>query len=149
MIRPATIADIDPIVEMARPFLDYSMFADHTQINDDDLIQALCNLLDNGIILVAEKDSKIIGALCGMMSQFWFSPKTKVAIELGWWIQEEHRSGMSAVRLLNAFEDWAKNMGASVVSLSDLRVADDYPAGKLFNKLGYSVVERAHLKGVH
>lgn len=148
MIRRGTIDDIDALIEMASPFLNYSKYSEFTEIDPDEIAFSLCNILDNGVIFVAEIDGKVVGAIVGMMSQFWFSRKTKLAAELAWWVKAEHRKGTVGIRLLTTFEEWAKENGATVVSLSDLKVADIYPAGELYEKLGYVATERAHVKGV-
>lgn len=148
MIRQATVKDVDDLIEMGKRFLDYSAFSGLTKVEDDDLARGLCSVLDNGVIFVAEKEGKIIGGICGMMSKFWFAPRTNVAAELAWWVDEEHRGSMSSIALLKAFEKWAKQNGAQVISMSDLRIDEDYPAAPLFTRLGYSVAERSHVKGV-
>jgi GNAT superfamily N-acetyltransferase len=148
MIRQATVKDVDDLIEMGKRFLNYSAFSGLTEVEDDDLARGLCSILDNGIIFVAEKDGKIVGGICGMMSKFWFAPRTQVAAELAWWVDEKHRGSMSSIGLLKAFEKWAKQNGAQVVSMSDLKVGDDYPVAPLFDRLGYSVAERSHVKGV-
>ena len=148
MIRQATVKDVDTLIVVAKPFLRYSMYAQYTEIDNNELAFSLCNMIDNGVIFVAEYDGQIVGGLVGAINNFWFNRNTKMASELGWWVNEEHRGKTAGIRLLQAFEHWAKEKGADVISLSDLRVNDEYPAGGLYEKLGYQVTERAHVKGL-
>lgn len=60
-----------------------------------------------------------------------------VAVELGWW--SEDRSGL---RLLRAFEGWAREQGATLIKLS----ANGGPAEKLLAANGYRPAETAWVK---
>ena len=92
--------------------------------------------------------TKIVGCICGIITNFWFARNTKVAAELGWWVNEEHRGSTASIRLLQAFENWAKEHGVKAITMSDLVINGDTPAGPIYKKLGYELVERAHVKGV-
>ena len=148
MIRKAGVPDVDAIVAMAGPFLNYSQFTDYTEIERDDVVFGICNLIDNGIVFVAEKEGQIVGCICGIITNFWFARNTKVAAELGWWVNEEHRGSTASIRLLQAFENWAKEHGVKVITMSDLVINGNTPVGPIYKKLGYEFVERAHIKGV-
>jgi GNAT superfamily N-acetyltransferase len=148
MIRVAGVPDVDAIVAMAGPFLNYSHFTEYTEIERDDIVFGICNLIDNGIIFVAEKEDEIVGCICGMITNLWFARNTKVAAELGWWVNEEHRGSTASMRLLQAFENWAKEQGVKAITMSDLVIDGQTPTGQIYKKLGYELVERAHVKGV-
>ena len=148
MIRVAGVPDVDAIVAMAGPFLNYSHFTEYTEIELDDIVFGICYLIDNGIIFVAEKEDEIVGCICGMITNLWFARNTKVAAELGWWVNEEHRGSTASMRLLQAFENWAKEQGVKAITMSDLVIDGQTPTGQIYKKLGYELVERAHVKGV-
>ena len=63
-------------------------------------------------------------------------------------MKPEHRGSKLAIKLLREFERWGKERGASHVVMSDLVIEGGTPAGQLFEKLGYVLVERSHVKGV-
>lgn len=80
------------------------------------------------------------------MGALWLNLGTPVATELAWWVEEEHRKSPVALRLYKAFEKWAHDKGVTTIIMSDLVIEGDAPAEKLFNKMGFSVVERSHIK---
>lgn len=147
-VREATTADLDQIVAMGFNFISYSEYGDMIDPDPDKLKIALLVMLEKGKIFVAEHDGLIVGFIIGMQSSFWFAPEVTCAVELAWWVKEEHRGGRAAIKLLRAFEGWAKEIGTKVVCMSDLIIGGEAPTGALFSKLGYSVTERAHIKRI-
>lgn len=59
-----------------------------------------------GIILLLERDSKIVGAIAGLVHPDPYDGKV-VAQEMFWFINSEKRGSIDAVRLYSAFEKWA------------------------------------------
>lgn len=148
VVRPATDRDLGAIALMGARFLAASPYADFVQTEHADLVDRLRKLLaDNGVAFVAEVDGEVRGAIVGRLSSLWFAASC-VAIELGWWVDQDLRGGTVGVRLLWAFEDWARSQGATAVALSDLVSQGETPSGLLFERLGYRMVERAHVKEI-
>jgi GNAT superfamily N-acetyltransferase len=147
-VRRATVLDVDELVELGRSFVAYSAYGNMVSVSDDDIVRGLCNALDNGVVFVAERNNRIVGGIVGLKNSLWFAPHVKVATELAWWVRPEDRNTPAAVRLLRRFERWAAEQGATHVAMSDLVIDGDTPAGKLFEKLGYTLTERSHIKGV-
>lgn len=150
-IRPATHDDLDAMVAMGERFFAFSRFADFAVFDRDVARASIANLtaLDGGIALVAVVGGEIVGGIIGVLAPLWFAPSQLSATEFAWWVSEEHRGGTTGIKLLRAFEQWAKDKGAAMVSMSDLVIEGATPAGRLFEKLGYTVVERSHVKKVN
>lgn len=145
-IRHATPDDVGQLVAMGETFLRWSAFGRQVPFDGVAMGQAIDALLASGVVLVADLDGDVVGALLGTLSPLWFAPGTKVAAELAWWVDESERGGRAGVKLLRAFEQWGAEQGATLCVLSDLVIAGQTPAANLFEKLGYAVVERSHLK---
>lgn len=145
-IRNATVFDAEKLAEIGKKFFDYSAFKDYVTYSKDSAEQAILKAMTQGCVFVAEKDNEIVGGIVGLITPFWFNANVKAATELAWFIDEDHRKGTVALRLYKTFEEWGYSNGADVFVMSDLVVDGETPAGKLFDKLGYSTVERAHIK---
>jgi GNAT superfamily N-acetyltransferase len=148
MVREAAIKDLDQLIEMGMSFIAYSGYSEYADPDPDVLKDVLCNLMKGGKVFVAEYKGEIIGGIAGLTSPLWFSPQVLFAVEIAWWVREDHRGGTAGIKLLRAFEGWAKSIGCKAVCLSDLIINNTSPAGALFGKLGYSVLERSHIKGI-
>jgi len=129
---------------MGRRFLRASSF--DVKASDEDIRDAFAELIHSGRIFVAERDEVIVGMLGARLVNPWFSRSVVIATELMWWVDEEHRGSLSSVRLVGAFEQWAKSEHADMISMSDLTGYKG--VDRLLSRLGYKCVERAHIKGV-
>lgn len=145
IIRAGTEDDLDQLVELGRRFLLASPYSAFTTVSDARVRNMLLAVLEHGGLFVAEEDGRIAGAIAGQILTQWYD-STPVAAELAWWVDPALRGRPSAIGLLKAFERWALERKAIGVVLSDLMVAGEAPAGELFERLGYEVVERSHFK---
>ena len=146
-IRQAHIDDVPVLAMMGEKFYQYSAFKNYVPYDVESAASKLAQLLLSGFLYVAEHDEDgIIAGLAGTMTTMWCNNSLPVASELAWWVEEKHRKSPVGIRLYKAFEKWAYERGVYTVIMSDLIIDDNAPAEKLFKKLGFSVVERGHIK---
>jgi hypothetical protein len=148
MVRDATAADLDAIADMGVKFSAYTAYAKHMTPTKEELLAAFQTLLSVGKIFVADIDGKVVGFIGCLIHPSWFSPTTRIAMEMAWWMNEDHRGGVSAIRLVKAYEDWATSMGASFICMSDLIIDGNPGIGNMLGRLGYTMTERTHMKGI-
>lgn len=67
----------------------------------------------------------------------------KAASELIWWIEPDHR-GKSALRMIAAYEEWARERGCSLVNMVGL--GSDPITTRLYERCGYVPAERHFMK---
>lgn len=146
-IRRATSADIEPIVEMCNRFLQYTEYRSVINPADGEIHNAMNFILENGAIFVADQAGVVVGFIACFISSAWFSASTKIAMEMAWWMNEDHRGGTAAIRLVRAYEDWAANEGATFICMSDLVVNGETPIARILPRMGYTMTERTHMKG--
>jgi GNAT superfamily N-acetyltransferase len=138
-MKIATHEDFDTIYEMAMHFLEASPYKD---LGDKDTIAVLI-----GDILNSAPSERIIvfsegGFIVGAVTPFLFGPY-RLATEVAWWVEPEHRGNGEGLKLLEAFEYWAKNVAqAKLISMSSL----DKTVEKYYRKSGYKLYERAYMK---
>jgi GNAT superfamily N-acetyltransferase len=152
-IRAATMEDIPQIVEMAERFYPESpypaIYGDMPKAQAAGLaIVAMQGLADSGIapgvMLVAEQDGVLIGMLCCHIDPATFTPAV-IAAELVWWVEPEHRGGMTAVRLLRAGETAARERGATVFNMAALATSPA-EAREILKRLGYAPTHTVYTK---
>src|SRR5690606_41060823 len=78
------------------------------------LLRVITGVPTDNICLVALSGGKVVGFIVGAATEPVFS-SNRVAMELGWWIEPEHRGTRGALLLYNAYEDWAYRVGCSHV----------------------------------
>jgi N-acetylglutamate synthase-like GNAT family acetyltransferase len=149
MVRDATAADEDAILEMARQFVAFAPYADTFTATDEELRMTISQFIMSAKSFVAEVDGKVVGMLTAVLTPVWYAPSHKAAVELAWWVDPAHRKGMSGIRLVQAFEKWAKEQGASMVSMSNLEVDDNGLVANMLNRFGYRMSEQTHSKRIN
>lgn len=131
VIRPATVADIPRIIDMVA-LLAASVSGPQVvdRIRTGEVLAGLIASRD-GMVIVSDG-----GFIAGCISQTVISP-VPVAMELGWYAED--RSGL---RLLRAFEGWARDHGAALIKMS----CNGGPAQRILERAGYRVAEIALVK---
>lgn len=112
MIRSAEKTDLEGLVELGRQMHAESNYA---PLTFSELIyrRFLETLIDHelGCVLVADRQGQVIGVYIGVVSNAFFS-MDRIAQDVLLYVDPEHRGGMTAMRLIKAFEDWAAKQGA-------------------------------------
>jgi GNAT superfamily N-acetyltransferase len=148
MIRDATEADHDAIVVMARQFMAFTPYADVLTATDDEISATIRHFIAHAKVFVADIDGTVLGVLFAVLSPAWYAPSHTIATELAWWVAPEHRKGTAAIRLIQAFERWAKDSGASMVGMSNLEVGDNGLVSSMLARMDYRVSEQTHVKRI-
>lgn len=94
---------------------------------------------------VSEDEDGIGGFIVGLYTDHAFND-AKMAAELGWFMTKDKRGGTQAIRLVKAFEQWAKDIGAEYVAMCDIIGLSDL--ANLYDRSGYSLTERTFMKEI-
>lgn len=151
-IRPATRDDIPRIVEMAQRFYPQSPYpalygpmpdeqaAGLAIITMEGVVHEGVELMAPGVLLVGEVDGEVVGMLSLHADRACFNPERRIASELVFWIEPEHRGGLAAVRFVKAGEAAAKAIGIEVIRMAALSTSPPETA-QLYAHLGYAPTE--------
>lgn len=117
MIRAATHGDLDALIEIGRACHAESPHYGRYPYKETRLRALLANVLESGdaTILVAEKDSRIVGVLVAMVGAYFFT-SARYATDLVFYVLPDVRGGPYAKRLVDAFERWAHDQGADEIA---------------------------------
>lgn len=146
-LRLATLEDIPVLLRFAKNFHQASPYRSmrfNTEKGRKFLEGIISGRNTEGIVIVALKDDVPIGMLVGSCAEPVFS-SAKIATELGWWIEEEHRATRASILIYSAYEDWAMRVGCTHVQGAYLPgVSPDLD--QFYKSRGYSQVESSYLK---
>jgi len=147
MIRLATLEDMPEMIRIGRNFSGFVPHGNDIMPDDEQLERSLTTLFDfGGVVFLAEKGGVAIGALVAILSPVWYNLDRFYATELGWWVEKEHRTGTTALRLVKAFEKWAKDSGAGYATMCNMIHANEKQIGVVYEKKGYIMVEQTFTK---
>ncbi len=93
----------------------------------------------NQRIFVHRKNGQVQGFLFGRVSQYFFSDQ-KIATEELFFVNPDERSFHVARKLLNAYEEWGKKLGAVECCLAVSSGRKISRIAKLYERVGYSAV---------
>lgn len=85
-----------------------------------------------------------VGLLACIVNSFGLGHKGKIAAELLFWVEKEHRNKHSHM-LIQAFEEWARLKGCTQAALSH---QSQTPLAPYYSKLGYEQFEITYIKDI-
>lgn len=147
IVRRATEEDIPRIVEMAERFYAVSGYERIAPMTKESVAGLAIITMGSGVMLVAEHAGAVVAMACLHVDHFLFNIGVKVAHELVYWIEPEHRGGMLAARMLKAIEQGAREVGASWVRMATL-ASSPPQASALYERMGYTPSESYFCKQV-
>jgi GNAT superfamily N-acetyltransferase len=144
MIRQATAADQDRLVEMAIRFIGETRYKDVVVINPAQLEALVGRVLDLGVIFVADVyDGYLVGMLALVALTHPISAEP-YADELAWWVEPAYRRGTIGLALLDAGEHWARTHGLAAIKM--VAPAGASAVERCYQRRGYEAVETAYQK---
>lgn len=147
MIRPATIEDIPRIVELGNMLHQESRYA-AISFSEEKVAALMKHLIQvDGVVFVAEVDGEIVGGIAGGVTEFWFSTE-KQAFDYSFFLAPDARHGMQAVRLMVAFESWAKLRGARQVDMGITTDIHVDKSARLYTGMGYKDCGKLFVKEI-
>lgn len=79
----------------------------------------------------------ITGMMVGFLAPMWFSNSATTACDIALYLKPEYRGGLSAIRLIKAFDDWAVSKNASVIQMGVSTNVNPERTSNLYTRLGY------------
>jgi len=148
IVRRASMLDMEALTRMGKQFLAYAPQGKHFDFNESELVEGWTRLLSSPqvVVFVGDRDGTAHAMLVGVIGSMWFAPKVLMASELAWWVEPEVRGSPIAIRLIRAYEQWAKESGAKFIAMASLSLDTGPDVGRLLKKLGYVQAETTHIK---
>lgn len=139
MIRAAKHSDVPRLIELGTMLHDISSYSS-MPFNPEKSAAFLHELINgqNGVVFAVEIDGVIVGGMAGGIVDQWFNDDL-IAYDYSIFIEPSRRSGFTAIRLINAFEEWARIKGAKIVQLGIGTKLNVEGTSKLYQSLGFEV----------
>lgn len=138
-ILEVTKGDLGPLVTLAIEMHEESAYRD-LPFNYYKLSELLKLVVDNPKTYCGFKcvrGEEMIGFFGGFIAPYFFADE-KIAYDLALFVTKEHRGSTAAVRLIQAYERWARDAGASQIQLGVTTGVQEERTVKLFERLGYN-----------
>ncbi len=150
MIRTATPGDFSSLMKLVKEFKEESPYKDKfvSQEKYEERVEFFLNPRpEEHIVFVLEIQGEVVGLIAGVVTigEHIFS-EDKTAVELVWYVTPDHRSSSGSLRLIKAYEKWAKLVGCTQSTMSNLVNPSMDRLTKIYNKLGYTLTEQTFTK---
>lgn len=148
MIRQANKFDINEIVRMLKKYRSFAPTKFLQESNDQEYIEKLLTHLiaGAGFILLATKDDRPIGMIMAARHTNVWNPSAIQISEIAFWVDEEHRGGRTAHRLLHAYiehcEQLKQENSIQFFTLSKMRNSPDLN----YERFGFEKLEETWIK---
>lgn len=141
MIRDATPDDIPRLVEMGERFLTETVYRGRVTVNPVAMARTVGLLLASevGAVFVSEQHGTVVGMIGLLLFEHPITGEL-TASELFWWMDDRHRGGPDAIRLLRRGERWARELGAAKMHMI---APVGSGVGRLYQRCGYEELETA------
>jgi GNAT superfamily N-acetyltransferase len=96
------------------------------------------------LCLLLDQDDAAQGVLMAVAAEHPFGP-VRLARETVWWIEPDYR-GLSALRMLEAYEDWARSQDCAYSGMAGM--GEDPDVSRLYRRRGYRPAEIHFLKAI-
>lgn len=141
VIRSPRPADLDAIVEMGERMHEESVYAflpyDREKVQR--LFHAFIHHPETWGGFVAEDEGKVIGMIGGFLTDYFFCDE-KLASDMILFLEKPYRGGLTAGRLIRAFEQWAIDRGARELCLGISTGVNIDNTGKFYEHMGMTRV---------
>lgn len=144
-VRPATENDLVSVLVMAKQFLKESGYGAYLSWDQNKSVESFYNLVNspNTCVFVLECNNELVGMISAIYCEPVFS-KDRVAAELAWWVDPEHRKNKQSLSLVAAYEQWCKDNKVKICNMMDLEALGNLR--KVYEGLGYKLHENTYVK---
>lgn len=144
VIRRATHDDVPWLLQELRAFANWNGLR---LFGDEGHAEALLGrLIDTQFVAIATRGTSRLGLIAGVVNPHPFNPDIKMATELWWWVTPDARGSSAGARLLDAFDEWADDSGADLVSFT--LEAESPVNPRTLEKRGYRLAEHQFVREV-
>jgi Acetyltransferase (GNAT) family len=107
------------------------------QIIDSDKSESIIILLHDG--------EQAQGFIVGLTSETPFGTD-KVALELAWWVEPDHRGSRKSLELMKAYEVWARKVNCNIVQMGYIENNSPPKLEEIYKRNNYTLQEKGFWK---
>lgn len=148
MLKIAGFEDIEDIKRMSNRFYSASPYGG-LEIDQEKVEAVITDFLDSDKtekVIILSCSDRPRGMIAGIAQEFLFNRK-RIALEAIWWMDPEYRNGREAIKLVEAYEYWAKNVAKTdLIQLSLLTTEQAPQIEKFYSRRGYRLSEKSFYK---
>ena len=139
-VRDAIESDLPYMLEQAKEFYDY--YPVPIKYDPAHMANLLLDMMESGIVLVAEEDGQVLGGIGGIMGGNIYDPTYITLTEMYLWVAKASRKGRAMHHLIKEFTKRGEVADAVVLCYTKLTPS----LGRIYERYGYELMETSHVK---
>ena len=145
-VREYKDSDYFDLLDMVENFIKKELPEELRTYDSKVVNSTIDSLKQNGkiLMLVDNKDNSI-GTLGCLFTQLLFSKK-RIATEIAFWINKEHRNQQASNLLITKYEEWAKENNCDLITLMSVDNESKDKVDYLYKKHNYKPSEISYIK---
>ncbi len=145
LVRNAVMDDVDDIVRMSAKFYATTNYRHFADMSDETVGNLVRDLIDRGIMLVAESEGRVMGMAGLYIGPFLFNSDKSGAYEVVWWVSPDEQGRGAGKMLMDAIESSSRDKGCDIIQMVTLATSPPH-AGKIYETMGYAHSETSYTK---
>ncbi len=129
-------SDIDEVMELAAVMYRESVNYRRLAFSPERVREMAGMVIKSGFAMVAVRDGRIIGVMGGSLVQPAFSHDL-MACDFLLYVLPQYRGGTAAIRLVNAYVQWAHEGGAKLITVGVTAGIDNDAAITFYKAMGF------------
>jgi GNAT superfamily N-acetyltransferase len=149
-VRPAEPDDLPALMRMAQDFHAASPCAPYIQFCPASMADTFHRLAvnDEACLLVGEVGGEVLGMIAGVATPHYVNAVHTTTQELFWWVDPAARHTRVGLRLLQAFEDWARAVGSRTLFMASTATLTPDKLARFYRRKGYGAVDVNYAKNL-
>lgn len=150
VVRPAEPDDLPALMRMTQEFHAASPCSTYIPFCPASMADTLHRLAvsDSSCLLVGAVGGDVQGMIAGVASPHYVNAAHTTTHELFWWVDPKARHTRLGLRLLQAFEDWAKQMGSGTLFMASTATLTPDKLARFYQRKGYGAVDVNYAKNL-
>lgn len=145
MIRDAKGEDFDALLAMGERFYNNTAYAAIAGYEWDAAAALFDLLIRDGLLLVAEEESGLVGMVGLVIVPFMFNTRLRSAHEVVWYVDPDARRLGIGPALLKAVEPACREKGVDVIQMMNLATSNSATT-RMYERMGFKHSESSYLK---
>lgn len=147
MIRRATAGDIPEMVQLGTEFHAEYLAGPipYDPHSASAFLREMVHRPEAGIFLI-DHNLEVRGMAAAVIAPVFLNFHHKSASEMFWFVRKAHRKTFDSLRLFKALEDWAREQGATTMTM--IALATNPGVSAIYERRGYKLQESNYVRSL-
>lgn len=145
-VRIAEFEDAQRVVDLVNWGVAELKYLGMKDVDADAILDVLAADIDESAVFLLCFNGIPVGLLAGVVSGHPVFRNDRAVTEMFWYVLPEHRVQKASTNLIDAYEFWARRIGAKFACMSHFHDKTGFRLKKVYDRRGYRPIEYTYIK---